>query len=189
METSNYLSRRTRFWIFPVIAGLIYIGFGIWCLCNPSSSLPILAYICAGCIGAVGIFNFIYGLCNFGRMSGAGWAAAAGVVEILVSIFLFFLPTEVLTFAFVYGIGLYIIFMAVFSFFDNLSLSRYSGFWLWWMILLILGAIVFACIFILAPIGAGVIGWLSIGISFICYGLYRVILGAKIRRLNKDFAE
>lgn len=186
MGKSNYISGITRFWWIPLITGLLFIGFGVWCLCDPSASLPILAYIFAGAIGLIGIFNLCYGLCNTTANNGWGWAMAAGIIEILFSIFLFFTPTDVLTFVFVYGIGIYIIFMAIYSFCDSFMMSKYSSSLFWWILLFLLASLVFAFIFILGPIGGAVTGWLYIGISFICYGVFRVLLSAKIRKLNKE---
>lgn len=184
MKTSNYFYGLTKYWWLPLITGLIFIGFGVWCLCAPQSSLPILAYIFAGCIGLVGIFNLFYGLGSISSNHGWGWAVGSGIIEILFSIFLFFIPTELLTYVFIYGIGLYIIFMGIYSFVESFSMSGLSGFWFGWLLLFLLAAIVFACIFILGP---ATIGWLWIGISFLCYGVFRVLLGCKIRAINETF--
>lgn len=186
METSNYFKGVTKYWWLPLISGLIFIGFGVWCLCDPSASLPILAYIFAGFIGLIGIFNLVYGLANTGRNEGWGWAAAGGVVEILFSILLFFIPTPVLTYVFAYGVGIYIIFMSIYSFFDSYSMSRYSSSLFWWILLFLLASLVFALIFILGPIGGAVLGWLYIGISFICYGVFRILISAKLNKINRS---
>ena len=186
MEKNNYYFGLTRLWWIPLLTGLAFIGFGAWCLCDPSQSLPILAYIFAGCIGVVGIFNMIYGLSNTGNNSTWGWAAACGVIEILFSLFLFFIPEPTLTVAFVYGIGLYIIFMTIFSFWESFMTMRYSSVWVWPIIIFVLAALVFAFLFILGPIGTATLGWLYIGISFICYGIYRILLSFCIRRINRD---
>lgn len=189
MEKTNYFYGMSRLWWIPLLTGLIFIGFGVWCLCDPAPSLSILAYIFAGLIGAVGVFNFIFGLCNVSSYHGWGWAVAAGVVEILFSIFLFFIPTAILTWIFVYGVGLYIIFMAIYSFFDSFMLARSSALYIFFTALFLIAALVFAFFFILSPGGVNnvsVLGWLWIGISFICYGIFRVMLSCKIRQLNNN---
>lgn len=185
MERSNYFFGLTRFWWAPLITGLLFIGFGVWCLCDPSSSLPILAYIFAGIIGAIGLFNLCYGFSNTGSNFGWGWAAAAGIVEILFSIFLFFIPQPALTVIFTYGVGVYIIFMSIFSFCESFMVSQRSTAFFWWILLFLIASLVFALIFILGPIGGAIIGWLYIGISFICYGLYRILFACKVRQINK----
>lgn len=184
MKNSGYLSGLTRFWWIPLLTGLVFIGFGIWCLCDPAPSLTLMAYIFAGAIGAVGIFNLIYGLCNINNYYGWGWAVGGGIIEILFSIFLFFIPSPVLTWVFVYGVGLYIIFMTVFSFFDGLMTYSNSG-WALLIGIFLLAALVFAIIFVLGPIGTGMIGWIWIGVSFLCYGVFRILLASRVRSLNK----
>lgn len=187
MEKSNFIYGVTRYWWMILIAGLMFIGFGVWCLCDPSSSLPIMAYIFAGLIGLIGVFNLIYGIANANSYHGSGWSMAAGIVEILFSILLFFIPTGILTWIFAYGIGIYIIFMAVYDFCESFMLSKYSSSWFWLFMLFLLVALVFALIFILGPVGPTLMGWLYIGISFICYGIYRILFACKIRQINNDF--
>lgn len=187
MEKSNFFYGLTRFWWMPLISGLIFIGFGAWCLCDPSASLPILAYIFAGFIGVIGIFNLFYGLSNANANNGYGWAMAAGIVEILFSILLFFIPTAILTWVFCYGIGIYIIFMSIYAFCESFMMSKYSSIWFWIFMLFLLVALVFALIFILGPVGTTMMGWLYIGISFVCYGIYRIMFACKIKKINNDF--
>ena len=187
MENSNYIHGLTRFWWIPFITGLIFIGFGVWCLCNPTSSLEIMAYIFAGAVGAAGIFSLIYGFSNINTSHGWGWSVACGIIEILCSIWLFFLPAPVLTSAFIFAVGLYIIFVAINAIGECFLLSSYAPFWLVWLLLLLFGAIIFACIFLAAPIVGGIAIWLYIGISFICWGVYRVLYSIKINRINKQF--
>lgn len=185
MENSYYHGV-ARLWWLPLITGLIFIGFGVWCLCDPAPSLSILAYIFAGAIGAVGIFNVIYGLCNVSSYHGWGWVVGGGIAEILFSILLFFIPGPVLTWIFIYGVGLYIIFMALYSFFDSFMMAKSSSFWFVWIVLFLLCALAFALIFMLGPGAPGLIGWIWIGISFVCYGAYRIILATRIREYAKN---
>lgn len=187
MERSNYFYGLARLWWLPLLSGLVFLGFGVWCLCDPSQSFELLAYIFAGLIGAVGIFNLVYGLSNINSYHGWGWAVAGGIVEILFSIFLFFVPGSILAWVFGYGVGLYIIFMAIYSFFDGFMMSRFSSSWFACLLVVLLAALAFAFIFILSPIGPAVVGWIWLGISFLCYGAYKIGLAFRIRQLNKKF--
>ena len=186
MERSNYFFGLTRFWWIPLLTGLIFIGFGTWCLCDPSQSLPILAYIFAGSIGLVGLFNACYGIASANSSYVWGWAIAGGIIEILFSILLFFTPTAMLTWIFAYGVGIYIIFMSIFSFCESFMMNGRASGLVWWLLLFLLGALVFSLIFILGPIGGAVFGWLYIGIALICYGVFRLMLSFRIRRINNE---
>ena len=187
MNKSNFIYRATNFWWVPLITGLIFIGFGVWCLCNPVESLKIFAYIFAGTIGVIGIFNLLFGFTNINTSHGWGWAVACGIIEILCSIWLFFLPSGQLTQAFVFCIGLYIIFVAINAITESFSMYRLSSFWSVWLFLLLLVSIVCACIFLAAPIMGALAVWIYIGISFITYGVVRVLLSIDLRKINKNF--
>lgn len=187
MEKNDFYYGINRLWWLPLISGLIFIGLGVWCLCDPAPFLKILAYVFAGLVGAVGVFNLIYGICNFDTSHGWGWAVSAGIVEILFCFFLFFIPDPILAYVFVYGVGLYIIFMAIYSFFEAFMAARSSSFWFFLIILFCVTAIAFSLIFILGPGAPGLVGWIWIGISFICYGLYRVILATRVKALTDEY--
>lgn len=189
MEASNFFYRVTRFWWIPLLVGLVFIGFGVWCLCDPSSSLTIMAYIFAGILGAVGIFNLIYGFANARNNHGWGWSIACGIIEILCSIWLFFLPASTLVTALIFCVGLYIIFVAINAISEGFVMYSYSSFWSIWLFLLLLCSIVCACIFLAGPIVGTLAVWLYIGISFITYGVARVLFAFKIKKINNNFRE
>lgn len=203
MKTSDYYFGLNKYWWLPLVSGIIFIGLGVWCLCAPAYFLDIMAYVFAGAFGAVGLFNLFYGICNFNTNPGWGWAVAAGVVEILFCFFLFFIPESILAYVFVYGIGLYVIFMAIYSFFEYFMVARSNGFWFTLIILSCLAAIAFAITFMVGPgaselvgsvtaplagtIVPAIIGWLWMGISFLCYGAYRVMLSCRMKAMNDDY--
>lgn len=187
MEKSNLFYRATNFWWIPMLTGLVFIGFGIWCLCNPVSSLTIMAYIFAGALGGVGIFNLVYGFANVKNNHGWGWAVACGIIEILCAVWLFFLPSTWLVQGFIFCVGLYIIFVCINAISETLVMSNYSALWIVWLMALLLVSIACACFFLTGPILGTVAVWLYIGISFITYGVFRVMLSFKLKKINKNF--
>lgn len=188
MDNSNkFFYNITKFWWIPLVTGLIFIGFGVWCLCNPVASITLMAYIFAGGVGAVGIFNLIYGFANVKNNHGWGWPVACGIIEILVSVWLFFLPSSNLVSAFIFCVGLYIIFVSINAISESFVMYSYSTFWSVWLFLLLACSIVCGCIFLAGPIVGTLAVWLYIGISFITYGVARVLLSLKLKRINKDF--
>ncbi|MCH5230617.1 MAG: DUF308 domain-containing protein [Muribaculaceae bacterium] len=187
MERNDLFYRATKFWWIPMIVGLVFIGFGVWCLCNPGPSLTIMAYIFAGALGAVGIVNLIYGFANTRNNHGWGWSVACGIIEILCSVWLFFLPGSSLVTAFIFCAGLYIIFVAVNAISESFVMYNYSTFWSIWLFLLLLCSVVCSCIFLAGPIVGTLAVWLYIGISFITYGVSRVIFSIRINQINNRF--
>lgn len=202
METNNYSSGISRLWWLPLLSGIIFVGLGVWCLCAPVPFLNIMAYVFAGVFGAIGIFSLIYGICNFNTNPNWGWSVAAGIVEILFCFFLFFIPESILAYVFVYGVGLYVIFMSIYTFFEYFMVAKSNGFWFFWIILFSLAALAFAITFIVGPgaselVGSvtaplagatvpAVIGWLWMGISFLSYGAYRIILATRLKAIGNE---
>lgn len=186
MDNTSLFYKPTRFWWIPFVTGLVFIGFGVWCLCNPVSSLMIMAYIFAGALGAVGIFNLVFGFANVRNNHGWGWAVACGIIEILCAVWLFFLPAPTLTQAFIFCAGLYIIFVSINAISESFVIYSFSSFWSVWLFLLLLVAIVTACMFLAGPIMGAMAVWLYIGISFITYGVFRVLFSLKMKRINDN---
>ena len=86
-----------------------------------------------------------------------------------------------------YGIRVYdLVCAAINAICDSCTLYGYSKDWFGWIIAILLITLLFALIFMADPIGGGVAVWLYIGISFIMFGIYRLILSAKIRKINRD---
>lgn len=175
----------TRLWWIPMITGLLAIGIGIWCLCNPVDSLTVLAWFFAATICAAGILNLTYGVANNKPHSSWGWSLALGLIEIIIGIWLFMMPEAQLITVFIYSIALYIIFVTINAICEAFVLAGYGRDWLTWMLLFLFASLVFAVVFLAGPIAGGIAVWLYIGISFITFGCYRIILAFKVRKLGK----
>lgn len=174
----------TKYWWIPLITGLLSIVIGIWCLSSPSTSLPVLAYVFASVMCGAGLFNLIFAFANSKLFPGWGWSLGLGILELICGIWMFSLPLTVLTSVFIYIIGFYIIFAAVNAICDSCTFYGYSTDWFGWILAVLLITLLFAIIFMAGPIVGGVAVWIYIGISFITFGIYRLILSAKIRKIN-----
>lgn len=73
----------TRYRWIPLIVGIIAIGLGIWCLCSPVSSVPVMAYIFAGLVCVAGIFNLCFAGLNHRVAPNWGWAVALGILDLV----------------------------------------------------------------------------------------------------------
>ncbi len=112
-----------------------------------------------------------------------------GALGMICGIWLLTLPAPQLTVTFIYVIGFYLVFAAVNGICDACTFYGYSRDWFGWILALLLIMLLFAIIFIAGPIAGGVAVWLYIGISFIVYGIYRMFVAAKIRRVNRIFSK
>lgn len=169
-----------------MITGLLSIAIGIWCLCSPDSSLPVLAYVFAGIVIAAGIVNVIFAGANSRIMPGWGWALALGLIEVICGIWLYTLPESMLIVTFIYTIGVYLIFVTINAICESCMLYTYSSGMTGWLLALLLVTLAFAVIFLAGPVVGGVAVWLYIGISFITFGCYRIALSTKLRKLNHE---
>lgn len=174
----------SRFWWIPLVTGLICLGLGIWCLCDPTDSLPILAYVFASGLCLAGVLNFVVAFANTGYY-GWGWSLCLGILELICGIWLFCLPGPEITLTFMYIIGFWILIVAINGICESVMLMAYNPFWVIWMILLLFCTIAFSIIFIVNPIGTVYVSWIWLGISLIAYGLYRISFAANMQRLGK----
>ncbi len=175
-----------RFWWIPLLTGLFCLGFGIWCLFSPSTSLPVFAYLFAAGFCVAGIFNMIYAVLASPVMSNWGWALALGLLEIIGGIWMFTLPEAALVSTFIFIVGVLILVAAINSIVEAFMLSSFSGMWLVWTVLMLICTIIFAILFLSSPIGGGIAVWLWLGISLIAFGVYRISLAFMIKSLSRD---
>lgn len=183
-NTLKFNNGVTRYWWVPLITGLICIGMGIWLFFQPLLSLEVLAYIFAGCMCAAGLFNCFYGLFTNGVVSNWGWALALGLLELIAGIWLFTLPAAVLTQAFIITVGVWMLVVCVNAICESAVMSAYSPAWIGWMICMLIAAVFLTIIFLGNPIIGATAVWWYLGISFCLFGIYRIALACKIKKIN-----
>lgn len=184
MASYTYRGVPIRYWWVPLLAGILSVAIGVWCFFNPVATLSALAYFFAACLCVSGLFHLFFSLAN---LRGSGWvsAMAIGLIEVIGGGWMFFLPENVVTGAFVFAVGIYIIVVCINSICEACMMMSYSSSWVGLLIVFLIATLVFAVIFLAGPIVGGIAVWLYIGISFICFGLYRIILAFKLKRINK----
>lgn len=178
----------TRYWWVPMLTGIFAIAIGIWCLCSPASSLSVLACVFAVLVTIAGVANICFAIASRKVLPTWGWPLALGIIELICGIWLFTLPQNVLTVTFIYVIGIYMIFAVINSIAEACMLTSYDSGMLGWFLGFLLITLVMTIIFLAGPVAGGVAVWLYIGISFICFGVYRLMLSAKIRNINREIS-
>lgn len=185
MGTQNISGKPAKLWWIPMITGILAIVIGVWCLLSPVNSLTVLAWFFAAAITAAGVMNLSYGIANTAPHSSWGWSLALGLIEIICGIWMFMMPEAQLITVFIYTVGLYLIFVTINAICEAFMLAGFSRDWLAWMLIFLFASLVFAIIFLAGPIAGGIAVWLYIGISFMAFGIYRIILAFKLRKLGK----
>lgn len=174
-----------RYWWLPMITGLLAIGVGVWCLANPDSSLPVFAYVFSIILAVAGFMNLAFSLSNIGRLTGWGFKMFIGIIELICGIWMLMMPEQQMVGVFIYGVGFYLVFVAITAICETCMFYGDNSFWLTLLLTFIICTLVFAFIFLAGPIAGGIAVWLYIGIAFICFGLYRIFISAKIYQVNK----
>lgn len=170
METST----RNFSW-FSLIVGLISIVVGVWCICTPGTTLAALTVLFIIGFFAAGVLEICLAFTTI-RSQGWGWRLTAGIIDILLGIWLCAMPAGQAATILVYVIGFYIFFYSAMGIGESVHLSRYgvSG-WGWMLFFNIVGVLA-SFLFLISPVFGGVfVTWL-VGLSFISYGLYRCML-------------
>ena len=181
---TDFNGRTHRLWWVPMITGILAIFLGIWCFLSPASSLPVFAMAFAFCLIAGGIFNLAYSFSNMSH-SNWGWSLALGLIEIFCGGWMLTLSPEVMAAAFAYAIGIWVLIVAINAVCEAAFFSRFSGWWAVWMIILLIATIFFGFYFLSSPLFGGVAGWLWIGISLLCFGVWRISLAFQLRKINR----
>lgn len=174
----------SRLWWMPLVTGLVLIGLGIWCLCDPSESLPVLSYVFAGCLTAAGCVNTGMALAATRTYSGWGWTLALGLLELLCGIWMLCMPMPVLLVTFMYVVGIWILVVAIEGICESCMLSAISPLWIIWTVLLLLATVAFAMIFLSNPILSGITEWIYLGIALITYGAFRMSFAFRLKSLG-----
>lgn len=175
----------TSYWWLPVITGLLAIGVGIWCLACPGTSMPALAYTFSVVICAAGFLNVAFSLLSIGSLNGWGWKFFIGIIEIICGVWMIMMPEDQMVATFIYGVGFYLIFVALTAVCEIFMYYGDSKLWLSMLLAFVFCTLILAVIFLAGPIAGGIAVWLYIGIAFITFGIYRALLGIKIYQANK----
>lgn len=183
MEKFGFGAKLTRIWWVPLITGLIAIALGIWSLFSPMESLSAFAYAFAACLTLAGVLNCCYAGYNSKAHTGWGWSLALGLLELTAGIWMFCLPQMVLVQTFVYIIGIWLLVAAINSISEASFFAGYNPLWMFFMIIMLIAAVVFAIIFLTNPIATGVAVWIWLGISLILFGIYRITFAVHIRKM------
>ncbi len=184
MLRNRILAGITRYWWLPLVTGLVCIGLGLWAILSPSTSLPIMAMAFAIGLLVLGFFDGVWGISTSKHNPSWGWDLCFAVIDIIGGIWMLTLTPAMMTMAFLYIIGIWLIFAAfngigqifsvsmfnpVASIFAGilLAFTLFLGFWL-----------------IFNPIGLSVTAWIWLGIGLLCYGCYRIAFAFRIKQIH-----
>lgn len=179
------LKSSARFWWLPILTGLLAVALGIWCLAAPQESLPTIAYAFSLVLCCIGFLNIVFALFNIGSVTGWGYKLVLGILEIVCGVWMLLLPEASLVSTFIFGIGFYLIFVCLCAVSETILYYGNTKYWMAMLLSFIVCALILAVIFIAGPLAGGIAVWLYLGIAFIAFGIYRILIGCQIFRANE----
>lgn len=116
---------RTVSRVLWIIAGVILIIAGIFCLCNPDVGLLTMSL----CLGIAMLISGIIDIVIFakwnGKMFGAGWFLADGILTVLLALFLLFNQAfTMLSLPFIFG--MWLLFSGINQFVNSFELQSFG---------------------------------------------------------------
>ena len=169
--------------------GILSIATGICCFAVPAGSLAALTAFFIAVLVIGGIINVLWAVANREWNDSWGWSLARGLLEILLGIWLILLPLPLVTAMLIYVIGFWMLFHSVLGICESCELSalRVPG-WGWLLACNIL-SLICAFVFLAAPVYGGIFILAYVGISFLLYGIFRIVLAFEWRRINRKIRD
>lgn len=185
-DVIDSVKKTVKYWWLSLLIGLLGIVVGVWCLFTPASSLFAITALFIIVLLMVGIFDIVFAVSNRRYSNSWGWHLAGGILELLLGVLLLCLPLPASTGILIYLVGFWMLFRSVMGIAESCELQM-VGFRGWgWLLALSILSLLFSFIYLLSPIFGGIFIVIYIGISFILYGIYRIVLAIRQRKINKE---
>lgn len=177
------IKNAVKHWYLSLIVGILFLLFGFWILKTPLESYVTLALLFGVVFLVNGIFEIIFSISNRKEIDNWGWILAGGIIDLL---FGFVLASNVgLSMAVLpFYVGFMLLFRSVAAIGYAFDLKGFGmRDWYWLLLLGILG-LLFSFIMIWNPVFGGMTIIIWTALAFITYGIFRIILAFKLRRLH-----
>lgn len=175
-----------KHWWISLIVGVLSIITGICCFATPASSFAVMTTFFMAMFFVSGIFNTVSAATNRNWNDNWGWDLARGIIEILLGIWLFMLPLPLVSTTLVYVFGFLMLFHSITGICESCELSKIPIRGWGWLLGCSILSLICSFIYLVTPIYGGIFILVFIGISFILYGIFRIILSFKFRKFNKS---
>ncbi len=176
----NTVRRAVKNWWVSLLVGIICVAFGIWCLVTPLETFLALTILFVAGFFISGIFEIVFAITNRDSMNNWGWTLAIGIIDILFAVLLLSNPALAPA-VLVYFIIFWLMFQSFWGIGTSIDLSKFknSG-WGWLLAIAILGLIL-SIVLLFQPVIAGVMASYLFSSIFILYGIFRIILGIRLK--------
>lgn len=186
MTTSIQLSinRPIKYWYFPLILGILFLGLGIGVLLTPLASFILLAILFGLFFMITGLIDMTYAFANKDILDRWGWSLLGGIIDFFIGVLLIAKP-EISMMALSIFIGFGILFRSVIAIGWSLELKRLRG--VKWKQLLIIGILgsCLALIMLWNPIFGGLTIVFWVAITLFAIGIFQIYLSLQLKKINK----
>lgn len=164
-----------RRWRFFHWIGVVYLALGISCLVTYDNTLYEIRYLFLFALITGGLFDIVFSSSNR-FIYGWGWLLACGIVDIIFAVIILLIPDRYLALCLFYLIGSWIILRSVFNMGFTFDIQRFNmKMWIS-LIILISASLVCSFIYIISPIFVKDPLKSSIAMTFILYGISRIVM-------------
>ena len=173
-----------RFWYVPLLAGILFIGAGIWIMSTPVASFVGLAVVLSILLLLAGVSEVIFSIVNRKEMDNWGWTLVFGLINLFIGLQLVGHPLLSAEFLAFY-IGFLVLFRSIGGIGASIDLKK-NGDAAWGILMFfgILGVIV-SFILIRNPALAGFTVVIWAGFAFVSGGITSIYYSLKLRQLHK----
>ena len=173
-----------KHWYLTLILGIFFIFVGFWVISTPLESYLALSILFSVAFFVSGVFETFYYITNRRTAENWGWGLTAGIIELLIGIWLISSPLVSVT-VLPFVVGFVLLFRSSTAMAVSFDLkSRAMKGWWWLLIIGILG-LIFSYMMIFNPVFGGMTIVIWTGLSFFSIGIFRVMLSFKLKRLNE----
>lgn len=178
------VSRSIKHWYFLLIAGLIFIGLGIWMFTAMAATYVALSFVFSIAFLVAGLSEIFFSLSSTNELENWGWTLTFGIVTALLGFLLLLNPGLSMVTLALY-VGFIVLFRSIGAIGFALDLKHYGAHD--WGLLMTLGVlgILFSFILLWNPLFAGLTLVIWTGIVLISAGIFSLYASLRLRKLNK----
>lgn len=181
-KNMNFIGYSMEYWWLMLLAGILFIGLGVWVLASPVDSYLALSQLFSFGMLFAGIFEVVFSIGNRKTLQGWGWTLAGGMIDFLMGGYLLNYPLlSMIVMPLI--LGLWMLFRGCLAIGSSLELRAYGVLdWIW---LLVTGILILILSFLIigSPLFAAIniVAWTAF--AFILSGIFRIYLSLQLKKL------
>lgn len=181
----NFIGYNAQYWWLMLLAGVLFVGLGIWILASPVASYLSLSLLFAFGMIFAGFFEIIFAIGNYKTLHGWGWTLAGGLIDLFLGIYLLNYPLLTMVVMPVI-MGLWMLFRGCMAIGSSIELRAYGVLDWAWLLLTGVLIVLLSLLIIGSPLfsSVNIVVWTAF--AFILSGIFRIYLSLQLKRLKNN---